>query len=706
MLACFLIRSSDSIVLRICSLDTVPVRAGLQRLDDLRLPGRDVRPSEPASWELTALSGQLFMAAEGAVRLYDLSGIAPQHVLTIKDNGGPIESFVGISSSAVVTVAGGWATLYETKYGSIQASTPLKTAFGSEGDGRKRKRDGDAQKTSQFRLLCSYSDLGIVAALSTELSGLQLGPELRIAKRGRSRGSLLSDVLWKGAVNHIEPPIVNGQVNGTVREARAKKRNDWRAEVDQLAEAQDTVALENIVAKTFHVSREPDEEARNQDPVNGDMQNELIPDNDQLWDFGAGLHDLGPHQRQNALHILGKVFGVGSASDGLFDATKPLGVRITSRNIIRWLAITETLSPANLTNLFGVPVASKDIAQALGAANGSFELLYDVLDLPIHLPLPFVVESLGLLIRSLDTPTSSSDPASGPTDGAVDHAPNADDDADLDLESRTAELELSHALAALESGLELRSASMRHVFARLHAFPRAALTAHLRRGLRQRDLVFFIHVLRIELADAGWTERYVDAGSDAFADAGMLAGAAATANPATVGAQATNDRDEAAAPSDRAIRTIGDLLAAAVDAIGAAGWLVGGAGDADSADPLLEALRAEVSASLEGVYEAHALSGYLGEFERFAEGGRQRGDGPRGRRANGAGGVGAVVGGVGGDGAMMPVGGRKEPVSAAEGQREQGGKGKGKGKGKGGHVAKARARVTAAGLYEFERIRV
>ena len=123
---------------------------------------------------------------------------------------------------------------------------------------------------------------------------------------------------------------------------------------------------------------------------------------------------------------------------------------------------------------------------------------------------------------------------------------------EIDHEAMTAEAELQNAMLTLHAGLEIRSITIQLLFGRLHAFPKAQITKSLRTGLQLRDLVFFIHLLRMELYSAGWTRPYVELNEE------VLDGL-----PPVY--EAADDED---APSDRAVRTIGNLMLAAVDAIG------------------------------------------------------------------------------------------------------------------------------------------
>jgi len=106
--------------------------------------------------------------------------------------------------------------------------------------------------------------------------------------------------------------------------------------------------------------------------------------------------------------------------------------------------------------------------------------------------------------------------------------------------------------------------------------------------------VFFIQILRIELADGGWTSRYTDV-------------------------EIANRPEDVGSPSDHSIAIISNLLNCAIDSIGTSGWLVGLSGDPElQTDDMLETLGAETSAALETCIEACSFGVFLNDFERFS----------------------------------------------------------------------------------------
>lgn len=185
------------------------------------------------------------------------------------------------------------------------------------------------------------------------------------------------------------------------------------------------------------------------------------------------------------------------------------------------------------------------------------------------------------------------------------------------------------------------------------------------------ELFFLIHILRIELADGGWTSRYIDVGENAGAEGGMVDALAGI---------------EESGPSNESIKVIGFLLSCAVDAIGIRGWLVG-LGANWTAKELVESLRAEVSAGYEGCLEANTVKAFLAEIEKYTAqmqqqpGTNSRWDTDEDEQ----------------DGAMLPVGGKAVvPKAMTRGTRNE----------RQSRYVRAQEKSRSIGKYAFERIRI
>ncbi|KAG0637362.1 hypothetical protein HOY80DRAFT_1051952 [Tuber brumale] len=125
----------------------------------------------------------------------------------------------------------------------------------------------------------------------------------------------------------------------------------------------------------------------------------------------------------------------------------------------------------------------------------------------------------------------------------------------------------------------IRSEVMRLALVRLNGFPAEAITKALRTGLGGQDLMDLIHLLRKELLFGRQLHGEVGIGIG-IEDVGIVA----------------------------------DLLTVALDTVGIGGLVLG-----NSSDELIQELRCEVTAVVEGAQEAAALKGILEEVLRHAD---------------------------------------------------------------------------------------
>jgi hypothetical protein len=151
---------------------------------------------------------------------------------------------------------------------------------------------------------------------------------------------------------------------------------------------------------------------------------------------------------------------------------------------------------------------------------------------------------------------------------------------------------MDQAYETLDKLLPIRGETLRQALTKLNALPPVLVTQTLRAKLTQHELIFLIHILRVELDQGGWTTRYGD-------------------REDSDGAEASEE------PSNRAITVIANMLGCAVDAVGMNGWLTASASDPfDSIDETLTVLRGEISNTLEGVHESTFIYGVLSDFLR------------------------------------------------------------------------------------------
>ena len=596
-------------------------KQGLQSIMTFELPGSRRSAATTPYHEVHAASGRVYSMVDGRLAVYDVGRTIPKSLVELGGKRQPFTSFARVSASMVATISAQVVSVHETGYGSVQATGTLQLVAASHVQSKKRKRDSDDHEDlhAPATAISVFSDLGLLVFLSgTQLAAVQLGEEITGRIRGRERPARLTDVLSQGATKRSpDPNQSHDRDDGS--------RSDWMIRVDKLIENNDIEGLEGLIAndETLGRQRKPETFWRKK-PVSDEDVNGDAAAYDDLWPLPEPL-DPTKLDRQRIRLILSKVFS--------YAPDEPqIEVRLASRKLLEWLALTGHLTRKSLEQALqpgdrGVqrePIRPGDIMTAISEIDEEFQLMCSLLSLPARWDLSEVIQALCLLIRSFDAtqdppeqvkgtlslPSASELNGNGPTSNGDVQMVNGDADSHVESESKAAETELQHVERILMTGLEVRSDTLGVILERFHAFPAVDVTSTMRTMMTAKELVFLIHMLRIELADGGWTSRYIGTGADEEHD------------DLAIDSKLTNmidviPGDGESGPNSQAIRTIGDLLNCAIDAVGTSGWLVGLSGDALGTDDLLDTLRAEVSAGLEGCYEADTLGASLAELEQF-----------------------------------------------------------------------------------------
>ena len=625
-----------------------------------QLPSKTGARKDRGYHELHAPSGTLYELAGGRLDVYDLSHAVLKHVTHIGGRSAPVSSFSRLSSNLLLAVGGGTGTIYETKYGSVQSSVSLATS----AESRKRKHDEIDSELGRFNLVASFLELGqAVGICGSELMVLQFSVEMLSRTRRKGHATTLVDVLGKGSVKEARSLLK--------AERRSEQWRQWTAKVDELASTNDLEGLESLVAndKTLGKQRRP-HKLEDLDGSDGGVYDDVAAYED-LWPLPETL-DPQHLNRSKVQYIMTKIFVQDGPGNGR------LAIAIRSTKLVEWLALTGLLSAASLRKAFQSAnraprpdddVRSGDIMAAVREIDEDFQLLHDLLHLPVHWEVAEIVQALRIILDSFNTDAPTEQqlalPAPSTTNGDG-HMPNGDANSELEV----AENELDHAVNALTAGLEVRSDALRAIFARLHTLGPLDVTSTMRCMMLQEELFFLIHILRIELADGGWTSRYIDSGQIESGQEGMV--------DALVGI-------EESGPNDESIKVIAFLLNCAVDAIGVSAWLVG-LGSNWSAKDLVESLRAEVSAGYEGCLEANYVKAFLADVEKYAaERGQQRSGSLHAEEGD------EIVK------AFLPIGGRAS-VPAIKGRNNN--------EGRKSKIAQAQEKSRNVGKYTFERIRI
>lgn len=658
-------------------------KPGLQLLMDYDLPTMSRQTAALATYDLHSASGRLYQLLDGQLTVYDLTGTIPRVATTFGSKSEPVISFARISTSSVLVVFAGKAVVYETKYGSVQASTLLSSQHSSETPDKKRNRNEGNQIGSTWHAVSCLSELGLVVLLSNaELVALQLTDVVRSTKRMKPAGILLSDVLGKGAV-YAAPKLSHKAEKSDKR----PKWEEWKANLDAAINDYDVPELEELVARALKLKSE-DRHRQLENISAGDMQLNGTSRHDRLK-VTPGSFDTDHIDRRKVIYILSKCFRIGSDEELVHSDPERLTMLLGSERVYKWLALAGFVTIPYIQqalhlrdNHSGImpTVLPGDIMASLRWFD-DFELVHDMLALPIYWEGAEVIEALKLLIQSFDTPAGGSTPRKGlpapltRVNGDTTMTNGYDADSQVESELLATEKDLDHAVSALASGLELRSETLRLVLRRLHAFPQKMITQAMRTMMKHDDIIFFMKILRIELLEGGWTSRYIDLGIDDNDAAGALDGA-----------------EEALRPSDQAIGAISDLMNCAIDAIGTSGWLIGQSGDSWATEELIDGLKSEVSATLEGLFEADTVSTFLDELQRYESSTRNSHVYDQRRKKM------ALDEDVELEDALLPVGCRAEaPVVKGKGGRD-GNRNKA--------AAFAKERRGRVGRYEIDRIRI
>ncbi|KAI6833312.1 hypothetical protein KC332_g4733 [Hortaea werneckii] len=575
LLLCQILRTDQGRALRVSSLrlgsrDIVQSQAaGMQLLMEVDLPDYERKLDQQAQYDLNVGSGKLYQLLGGRLSAFDLSGTMPRTSATFGRSKDPVVSFARMSASTVLAVFMSRIEVFETKYGSVQASLALDSSTRARHAGQKRKLDDGAELP--WVAVSSFSELGVVAGLAgSELSVVQLSEQLRASKRVRASGALLVDVLGKGAL---------ASTHGNFDYNLDAKNEEWRAKVNSTIEEGNMTALEALVTQSLGVQPGEHEERTR---------------------FPAASVD-----RRKAMFVLSKCFRMTREDEQAGEVR--LVTTINSATIYKMLAKAGYLSASSVRQALKLrndsassadKPQSGDVMAALCIFD-NFQLAHALLDLPIHWELPQVVQVLRLMIRSFETPAQAKGSMNAllapksTANGDKSIQDGAMEETEVESELIAAERELQSAVMAVSTGLEIRSETMRLVIRRLHAYPHRDISLCMRSMMRPEELLFFMKILRIELLEGGWPSRYIDLGDKQEDVAGL------------------DGTDDATGPTNQAIGTISDMMNCAVDAIGTSGWLIGQSSDVYGTAELIDALKSEVSAALEGLYEADTVATFL-----------------------------------------------------------------------------------------------
>lgn len=590
---CQVVRLEDRRQIRVYALrnvdnsDLQSQRSPLEEVMKCDLPGKFV--TGHLQFELSAAAGTLYQQGKERLTLYDLSGTLPRIAFQLGRYGQRhVDSYARLSGSAVITSCRQHLAVYDTKYGSILGSMELSQSGST------------AATETSLRFVTAYSELGIVVALSGHtLVALQVGGSQEDGRRSRAAGPLLLDVVGKGKYTADQADVAE------VSEKRRRKWETWVSKVDRFLQHQDLEGIEKLVAKDLNFERD----GQDGSTLTNGLANGHTHEPCQPWSLLPRHYDPQHLNRKKALYILGQIFAWRSESTGLVLGQRHLQLKLPSPNILAWLSLAGLLTaqevehalPRTATDFPSQPrVIPGDIAYAIGEADPAFDLLCNLLSLPAFWELSEIVQGVKVLINSFEEQDESK-PRYLLTNGDLSMADGNDADkseVQFEAEEAAAMRDIERANDLMEAGISQRSTAFRKCLVRLQEFNQREVSRALRSQMSQDEIIFLIQIMRVELANGGWTFTY--AGYD---DSG----------------KEVDPTAQALSLDNQGIRNIAQLISCAVDAIGFSGWTVGLSGNRFVIDDLLHSLINETSAVMEGLFAAENLETTLKEMERTAE---------------------------------------------------------------------------------------
>jgi hypothetical protein len=581
----------------------------------------------------------------GRVHAYDLTGLQPVQLPQFHHHGYHLIEFLQISPSLALASSQVHYGLYNTKYDSLLSAQPPSSLQGPNS--KKRKQPGDDSGLG-LSYVAWFSKLGFAVALTgNSLVSIPVDGRQDRGKRQKLPEPRLIDIIGKGLPSETVKPSLEDRSFQTdplgtpFKDSAYLEDQGWQQRAQALIEL---VRDGNVTGfeRYFAVDAEMDKLIDSMRPIasmdlNGDANqgyegptNDLKRDKSVFFKFKKLPREKYiPLHRPKALFALEQIFRRRSKG------SERLEIAFYPPNVFRWLTFTGQLSPELIDQALklggkfsadSTPISGADLIAAIVAFDPSFEVLDEVLLEHPHLELDALVHATMYILRSLDdgstnsllqqlVPNRKEAAMSGKrekqakpvmngelkkklTNGDANHVKegnleenNTEDESKAIFpEVETAAQELNLANSFLESGLPLRSESLRLALTKINGHPTPAIVRTMKEVMSLKELVLLISLLRIELGDGGWHFRYIDTEKEEGDGEEMI--------PGSMGVAAS-------------------LLGCVVDAIGVGGWLGAGNGDGDEMAQVLTGLRAEINGILEGIHEATFLKGLLGEFLRF-----------------------------------------------------------------------------------------
>ncbi|RDA94492.1 hypothetical protein CP533_2750 [Ophiocordyceps camponoti-saundersi (nom. inval.)] len=565
--------------------------ANSQKLVTLEVTPLETPGVDETKCQVDIRSGVLLDLVEGAVSVYDLTGAVPK--LKSKNLLDGVQSFLLLSRPFILSLSSGSVGLFNYEHRSVHAKAVLDTS----------DLPSDSEMPQSFQLVTYLRGIELVVALvDNVLVSFHIEPPRLLGKRRRT--GLLIDSIGCGTAVDLPPKRVKCEdragifthyVCGTVSEKYLEKYSKDVRRADELLSNNDLGKWEDILRRKFFMNLRPEaavkgegEDDKSLEPTTSDTAEP--PEWDWLMETTYPTVD-----RRWVMYAISQVFSVETVDSG--NVRRKLRLVLPDSNVTTYLVVAGHLSLSNLASAFRAEVKSDSsewreltqcLLECLVEADPSMTLLLKYLqatrvgEVELLLAIRLLMQSMDMIP---DTGLNSAKLlASGPHD--------ATDTLETDLDDLERQIAVTEHYLGEDSSSQSRSMTL--ALTKLWRLPTGSTVKALRATLQREEILALMHLLRLELIRGAWTSPYLD--------------------PTEFELEGNE------APPDGAIALIADLLGRCLDAIGTGGWLINDAmswDDRTEMGDLLEGLKLEVWAALEGVQEAVQLKGTVSEVVRF-----------------------------------------------------------------------------------------
>lgn len=548
----------------------------LRHLQTIHVPnpsGLKTVKTKGLQWSFHSGSAGLQLSFEKGFFNVDLSQYSPSVTAQfILDDH--FSSVMRISPQCVIGAGDSLVAVYDTQYQSVQrsiATGDVSLAVGANSDG-------------PLVFISYFAKLGIAVAtkgntlIAFDLSSLNshAGPSLK-----RSRDGLLIDAIGRGIgssasqwdVGSKKQRAENSTALQLTSPEQVEKWNQLTKSVNEATKSESPALFDEAVLRYFSPSGASD-----------------LPKKGQY---------VNP---ESTLFLLSNIFAVEeSAVKDHVSAASPSQLRVVLWPLAtcKWLVRLGHLSPDNVEIALRRaykprilhPLPTGSFTQALVNSDPSLKQINLVLGGPSVISSDELAFALRYFLNQARLHS-----------GVLEDTARAITNGDIATPTQELTRHLGGDVATLQDIFKGLNTSL----LKIHSQPLSPVVHSIRSNLSRAELVSMVHHLRLALATGGYTSRFSE-------------------NPPT---PITLDQITPTLP----LKTIIDLMTAAVDAVGPSGWISALPdvndldGDSDSAVEaasremeLIADMKSEVSAALAGVEEASYMKGILREYLRFAD---------------------------------------------------------------------------------------